>query len=81
MAKGDQQSLVKVMSHLLAVRERQGATDRMFEPLQDTIMLLERYGVTIPDHVFSQMEVGKEEVIIYSKSENQNYVYSFCVAS
>lgn len=60
VAKGDQQSLVEVMSHLLAVRDRQAATDIMFEPLQDTIILLEQYGVTIPDHVYSQIEVRKE---------------------
>lgn len=48
------------MSHLLAVRDRQAATDRMFEPLQDTIILLERYGVTIPEQVYTQMEVSKE---------------------
>uniref|UniRef100_A0A7N8XYV6 Dynein axonemal heavy chain 11 n=1 Tax=Mastacembelus armatus TaxID=205130 RepID=A0A7N8XYV6_9TELE len=56
VAKGDHQSLVDVMSHLLAVRDRQAATDRMFEPVRDTIVLLERYGVTIPDQVYSQME-------------------------
>lgn len=57
VAKGDQQRLVEVMSHLLAVRERQAATDSMFEPLQDTVILLEQYGVTIPDYVYLQMEV------------------------
>uniref|UniRef100_A0A7N6BNC5 AAA+ ATPase domain-containing protein n=1 Tax=Anabas testudineus TaxID=64144 RepID=A0A7N6BNC5_ANATE len=56
VAKGDQQRLVEVMSHLLAVRERQAATDSMFEPLQDTVILLEQYGVTIPDYVYLQME-------------------------
>ena len=57
MAKGDHHGLVEVMSHLLAVRDRQAATDRMFEPLRDTVILLEQYGVTIPDQVFSQLEV------------------------
>nr|XP_019948992.1 PREDICTED: dynein heavy chain 11, axonemal [Paralichthys olivaceus] len=56
VAEGDQHNLTEVMSHLLAVRDRQTATDKMFEPLRDTIILLERYGVTIPDQVFSQME-------------------------
>ncbi|KAG7242136.1 hypothetical protein INR49_024182, partial [Caranx melampygus] len=57
LASGDHHDLVEVMSHLLAVRDRQTATDTMFDPLRDTIILLERYGVTIPDQVYSQMEV------------------------
>ncbi|GAA6224990.1 dynein heavy chain 11, axonemal-like isoform X1 [Lates japonicus] len=56
LANGDHHDLVEVMSHLLAVRDRQTATDKMFEPLRDTIILLEQYGVTIPDQVYSQME-------------------------
>uniref|UniRef100_A0A667Y5V4 Dynein axonemal heavy chain 11 n=1 Tax=Myripristis murdjan TaxID=586833 RepID=A0A667Y5V4_9TELE len=56
VSKGDHQGLVEVMSHLLAVRDRQVATDSMFEPLKDTVVLLERYGETIPDRVYSQLE-------------------------
>ncbi|CAB1446422.1 unnamed protein product, partial [Pleuronectes platessa] len=56
VAKGDQHNLTELMSHLLAVRDRQTATDKMFEPLRDTIILLERYGVTVTDQVYSQME-------------------------
>ncbi|XP_023280705.1 dynein heavy chain 11, axonemal-like [Seriola lalandi dorsalis] len=56
LAKGDHHDLVEVMSHLLAIRDRQTATDKMFQPLRDTIILLERYGVTILDQVYSQME-------------------------
>ncbi|XP_047455882.1 dynein axonemal heavy chain 11 [Mugil cephalus] len=56
LAKGDRRGFVEVMSHLFAVRDRQKATDKMFEPLRDTVHLLERYGVTIPDQVYSQME-------------------------
>lgn len=57
VAKGDHFDLVEVMSHLLAVRDRQAATDKMFEPLRDTVILLEQYRVTIPDQVYSQLEV------------------------
>ncbi|KAG7460463.1 dynein heavy chain 11, axonemal-like isoform X1, partial [Solea senegalensis] len=56
VSKGNHCGLVEVMSHLLAVRDRLTATDKMFEPLKDTIVLLERYGVAIPEHVYSQME-------------------------
>lgn len=48
------------MSHLLAVRDRQAATDKMFDPLRDTVILLEQYGVTIPDQVYSQLVVRKQ---------------------
>ncbi|KAM9806325.1 dynein axonemal heavy chain 11 isoform 1-T1 [Syngnathus typhle] len=54
--KGDHHSLVEVMSHLLAIRDRQVVTNKMFEPLRDTVILLERHGVTIPDKVYLQME-------------------------
>lgn len=59
VAEGNHCGMVEVMSHLLAVRDRQTATDKMFEPLRDTIILLEQYGVTIPDQVYSQLEVRK----------------------
>ncbi|XP_062322712.1 dynein axonemal heavy chain 11 isoform X2 [Osmerus eperlanus] len=56
LMKGDHHGLVKVMGHLLAVRDRQVATDRLFEPLKDTITLLEGYGEAMPDQVYSQLE-------------------------
>ncbi|XP_034410206.1 dynein heavy chain 11, axonemal [Cyclopterus lumpus] len=56
VAKGNHRGLVEVMSHLLAIRDRQAATDKMFEPFRETIILLEQYGVTIPDQVYSQLE-------------------------
>ncbi|XP_041843992.1 dynein heavy chain 11, axonemal [Melanotaenia boesemani] len=56
IGKGDHKGFLEVMSHLLAVRDRQSATDKMFEPLRDTITLLERYGVNIPDQFYLQME-------------------------
>ena len=42
--EGDQQGLVSIMGHLMAVKERQTATDEMFEPLKETIELLKSYG-------------------------------------
>ncbi|XP_034084207.1 dynein heavy chain 11, axonemal [Gymnodraco acuticeps] len=56
VATGNHRGLVEVMSHLLAVRDRQAATDKMFEPFRDTVILLEQYGVIIPDQVHSQLE-------------------------
>ncbi|KAM8734967.1 dynein axonemal heavy chain 11 [Acanthopagrus schlegelii] len=55
VAKGNHCGLVDVMSHLLAIRDRQAGTDKMFDPLRDTVILLEQYGVTIPDSVYSQL--------------------------
>ncbi|MED6234546.1 hypothetical protein ATANTOWER_026276 [Ataeniobius toweri] len=56
VAKGDHQGFIDIMSHLLAVRDRQSAIDKMFEPLRGTIVLLEHYGVTIPELFYNQME-------------------------
>lgn len=57
VTKGDHRGLVEVMSQLLAVRDRQTTTDKMFEPLRDIITLLERYAVSVPEQVHSQLEV------------------------
>lgn len=54
---GDYDGLARVMVHLLAVRGRQAATDELFEPLKDTIILLESYGLKMPDHIYVQVEV------------------------
>ncbi|XP_056152723.1 LOW QUALITY PROTEIN: dynein heavy chain 9, axonemal [Lampris incognitus] len=54
--EGDYGSLVRVMGHLLAVKERQSTTDAMFEPLQQTIALLKEYEQELPDMVYKQLE-------------------------
>lgn len=57
---------MEVMRHLLAIRNRQAATDKMFEPLRDITALLEQYGVTIPEQVYSQLEVGGVSLLWFS---------------
>ncbi|XP_075778341.1 dynein axonemal heavy chain 11 isoform X3 [Pelodiscus sinensis] len=52
----DYNGLVEIMGHLLAMRDRQTATDELFEPLKETITLLESYGQKIPDQVYVQLE-------------------------
>ncbi|ETE64168.1 Dynein heavy chain 11, axonemal, partial [Ophiophagus hannah] len=52
----DYNGLIDIMFHLLAVRDRQSATDGLFEPLKDTIVLLENYGQKMPDHIYIQVE-------------------------
>lgn len=50
--------LVDIMGHLLAIRSRQRATDELFEPLRETITLLETYGQKMPEQVYIQLEVS-----------------------
>lgn len=54
---GDYQVLVQVMGCLLAVRSRQPSTDQMFTPLTAVVSLLQQYGETLPDHIYTQLEV------------------------
>uniref|UniRef100_A0A2K6TF76 Dynein axonemal heavy chain 11 n=1 Tax=Saimiri boliviensis boliviensis TaxID=39432 RepID=A0A2K6TF76_SAIBB len=54
--EGDHDGLVDIMGHLLAVRSRQKATDELFEPLKETITLLESYGQKMPEQVYIQLE-------------------------
>ncbi|NXX93579.1 DYH9 protein, partial [Centropus bengalensis] len=54
--KGDYDGLVEVMGHLQAVKERQGVTDAMFEPLKQTIELLRTYEQQLPEEVYKQLE-------------------------
>ncbi|KAL0984038.1 hypothetical protein UPYG_G00136240 [Umbra pygmaea] len=72
VVEGDYDGLVGVMGHLLAVKERQGVTDVMFEPLQHTITLLKTYEQELPDVVYKQLkelpekwaDVKKQAVIV-----------------
>uniref|UniRef100_A0A8C9SNB8 Dynein axonemal heavy chain 17 n=1 Tax=Scleropages formosus TaxID=113540 RepID=A0A8C9SNB8_SCLFO len=54
--EGDYSGLVEIMGHLMAVRERQSNTDAMFEPLQQTIELLQTYEQELPEEVYRQLE-------------------------
>ncbi|XP_075070448.1 dynein axonemal heavy chain 11 [Mixophyes fleayi] len=54
--EGNYAALVGVMEHLLAVRDRQAATDELFDPIKQTILLLENYGQKLPDLIYTQLE-------------------------
>jgi dynein heavy chain len=41
----------------MAVKDRQAATDNMFEPLKETIELLQSYDHVMSDAVHQQLEV------------------------
>ncbi|XP_006880447.1 PREDICTED: dynein heavy chain 11, axonemal [Elephantulus edwardii] len=56
LSEGDHDGLVTIMGHLLAVRSRQRTTDELFEPLKETITLLESYGQKLPEQVYVQLE-------------------------
>ncbi|XP_069067570.1 dynein axonemal heavy chain 11 [Pleurodeles waltl] len=53
---GDLNGLIDIMGHLLAVRSRYIATDELFQPLKETIALLQAYGQQLPEQVYIQLE-------------------------
>lgn len=57
--EGDYNGLVEVMGHLMAVKDRQTATDNMFEPLKQTIELLKGYGQEMPEDVLQKLQVSR----------------------
>lgn len=59
--EGDYHGLVAVMGHLMAVKDRQAATDEMFEPLKQTIELLKTYGQELPEEVHMQLQELPEQ--------------------
>ena len=58
--------LVEVMGHLLALKSRQTATDYMFEPLKETVELLQSYDQAITDEIHQQLEVMHGETTVTS---------------
>ena len=54
--EGDYEGLIKVMEFLALVWARQKTTDNMFEPLQNVIDLLRKYGMVIPNESLAQLE-------------------------
>ncbi|XP_039357479.1 dynein heavy chain 17, axonemal isoform X9 [Mauremys reevesii] len=55
LKEGDYNGLVEVMGHLMRVKDRQTATDHMFEPLKQTIELLKTYGEEMPEEIHMQL--------------------------
>lgn len=56
LKEGDTKSLNLVMKFLQQMKERQVATDNMFEPIKKDIELLKQYDYEPPDSVFVQLE-------------------------
>ncbi|XP_059763861.1 dynein axonemal heavy chain 17 isoform X1 [Balaenoptera ricei] len=57
----DYDGLVEVMGHLMKVKERQTATDNMFEPLKQTIELLKSYGEEMPEETHVKLQELPEQ--------------------
>ncbi|XP_055553184.1 dynein axonemal heavy chain 17 isoform X2 [Falco cherrug] len=55
LEEGDYEGLVEVTGHLMRVKERQAATDSMFEPLKETVALLSTYGEEMPEKIYLQL--------------------------
>ncbi|KAL4687709.1 hypothetical protein H8959_019837 [Pygathrix nigripes] len=56
LKEGDYDGLVEVMGHLMKVKERQVATDNMFEPLKQTTELLKTYGEEMPEEIHLKLQ-------------------------
>ncbi|GAB6022905.1 Dynein heavy chain 9, axonemal [Chamberlinius hualienensis] len=54
--EGDHESLVIVMRHLIAIKERQEGADAMFQHLNDTVDLLRNYDRDIPEDVYVRLQ-------------------------
>ena len=55
LREGDYPGLVKVMELLRLIKERQRKTDGMFSPLREIVVLLGKYGVSIPEDTLDQI--------------------------
>lgn len=64
LKEGDYDGLVEVMGHLMKVKERQAATDSMFEPLKQTIELLKTYGEEMPEEIYLKLQVGSNGAVL-----------------
>jgi len=58
LEEGDYDALVNVISILMRLKDRQIATDEMFEPLKQAIELLKIYNQELPDEVYQHLQVG-----------------------
>ncbi|XP_007535628.1 dynein axonemal heavy chain 17 [Erinaceus europaeus] len=61
LKEGDYDGLVEVMGHLMKVKERQQATDNLFEPLKQTIELLKSYGEEMPEEIHVKLQELPEQ--------------------
>ncbi|XP_069702004.1 dynein beta chain, ciliary-like [Periplaneta americana] len=65
--EGDYDGLLKVMGYLYHVRERQVATDEMFEPLKEIIEMLKVYDVEFSEETYLKLQELPEKWISTKK--------------
>ncbi|KAK7807584.1 hypothetical protein U0070_013890 [Myodes glareolus] len=70
LKEGDYDGLVEVMGHLMKVKERQVATDSMFEPLKQTIELLKTYGEEMPEETYLKLQVKQNVAPLQANEVN-----------
>ena len=68
---GDYRGLIKVMEFLRLIRERQRKMDGMFAPLKEIVVLLGKYGVSIPEATLVQL---KELPTKWTNTKRLSYV-------
>lgn len=61
LAEDDYEGLLTVMGYLFKVKERQVATDIMFEPLKQIMDLLKEYGVEFAEEVYVQLQEAPDK--------------------
>lgn len=61
LAEDDYEGLLNVMGYLFKVKERQVATDIMFEPLKQIMDLLKEYGVEFAEEVYVQLQEAPDK--------------------
>lgn len=72
LADDDYDGLLKVMGYLFKVKERQIATDNMFEPLKQIMDLLKEYGVEFSEEVYVQLQEAPDKWIMCKKVKKFN---------
>lgn len=77
--EGDYGGLVKVMTHINAVRDRQPTTDDMFEPLKQMIELLKTYGQDMTEEVYKHLEVGEWHVWLQCTGDTRLGLTASCL--
>lgn len=56
LTEDDYEGLLKVMGYLMRVKDRQQATDDMFDPLKDIMKLLKEYGVEFSEETYVRLQ-------------------------
>lgn len=73
LSEDDYDGLLKVMGYLFKVKERQVATDGMFEPLKQIMDLLKEYGVEFSEEVHVQLQEAPDKWTQCKKVKELNF--------